>query len=327
MKNFNSILCVLDPQHDCNSALQRAVTMAANNQSDLTVLGVMDLVTAGIGMPSGGPISKELQSSAIQSYLGKLEEFAAPYRGQVSIQLAIRQGTGFIEIIRQVLDKDHDLVIKCTESRSWWNRLLTSDDMNLLRQCPCPVWLVKQNSAKSCRRILAAVDVKDDYPSGEMESRHALNLKILELSCSLALSEFAELHVVHVWHAIGESAMRGGLLRTPEKKVNEYVESVRERDRKNLDLLLHEVTQKLGKEVMNYTSPKMHIVKGWAREEIPKLATELSTDTLVMGTVGRIGVPGFIMGNTAETILSQINCSVIAIKPPGFKTDVTPEEN
>jgi nucleotide-binding universal stress UspA family protein len=45
-----------------------------------------------------------------------------------------------------------------------------------------------------------------------------------------------------------------------------------------------------------------------------------------MGTVARTGVRGFIMGNTAETILEQIVCSVLAIKPPGFVTPVTLEE-
>jgi nucleotide-binding universal stress UspA family protein len=42
-----------------------------------------------------------------------------------------------------------------------------------------------------------------------------------------------------------------------------------------------------------------------------------------MGTVARTGIPGFIMGNTAETILNQIDASVLAIKPPGFGTPVT----
>jgi hypothetical protein len=36
--------------------------------------------------------------------------------------------------------------------------------------------------------------------------------------------------------------------------------------------------------------------------------------------------PGFIIGNTAETILNQIDCSVLAIKPSGFATAVTLEE-
>jgi nucleotide-binding universal stress UspA family protein len=42
-----------------------------------------------------------------------------------------------------------------------------------------------------------------------------------------------------------------------------------------------------------------------------------------MGTVARTGISGFLMGNTAETILNQIDCSVLAIKPPDFQTPVT----
>jgi nucleotide-binding universal stress UspA family protein len=45
-----------------------------------------------------------------------------------------------------------------------------------------------------------------------------------------------------------------------------------------------------------------------------------------MGTVARTGISGFVMGNTAETILSQIDCSVLAIKPPGFETPVAPRD-
>lgn len=32
-----------------------------------------------------------------------------------------------------------------------------------------------------------------------------------------------------------------------------------------------------------------------------------------------------VMGNTAETILNQLECSVLVIKPPGFVTPVTLE--
>jgi nucleotide-binding universal stress UspA family protein len=44
-----------------------------------------------------------------------------------------------------------------------------------------------------------------------------------------------------------------------------------------------------------------------------------------MGTVARTGIRGFFMGNTAETILEQIDCSVLAIKPEGFATPVSVE--
>jgi nucleotide-binding universal stress UspA family protein len=56
--------------------------------------------------------------------------------------------------------------------------------------------------------------------------------------------------------------------------------------------------------------------------KIPALARKLGVDLVVMGTVGRGGIPGLLMGNTAEAILQQVDCSVLAIKPPGFVTSV-----
>ncbi len=56
------------------------------------------------------------------------------------------------------------------------------------------------------------------------------------------------------------------------------------------------------------------------------IAKRIEADLIVMGTVARTGVPGLIMGNSAETILSQIDCSVLAIKPPGFVSPIRAED-
>jgi nucleotide-binding universal stress UspA family protein len=42
--------------------------------------------------------------------------------------------------------------------------------------------------------------------------------------------------------------------------------------------------------------------------------------------VARTGIPGLIIGNTAESVLSKIDCSVLAVKPPNFITPVTLED-
>ena len=39
-----------------------------------------------------------------------------------------------------------------------------------------------------------------------------------------------------------------------------------------------------------------------------------------MGTVGRLGIPGLFIGNTAEEIFQTTKCSVLAVKPDGFKS-------
>ncbi len=205
------------------------------------------------------------------------------------------------------------------------DRLFGSEDLHLLRKCPCPVWLIKSQAPKAYRRILAAVDVDDAYRPQELESRRALSRQILEIASSLALAEFADLHIVYVWDAYGESAMRSAFMLTPEEEVIAYVESARQQHARSLDVLLNAVANGESGNALAYLKPQKHLVKGWAGEEIPVLAKQIEAD-VVMGTVARTGVPGFIMGNTAETILNQLDCSVLAIKPPGFVTPVTLEE-
>ena len=262
----------------------------------------------------------------VNARMQALETLIDPYRQQIPIKTNVRCGTRFLEVIRQVLSDGHDLVIDTPEKLAWLDRLFGSDDMNLLRECPCPVWLVKPQMEKSYRRILAAVDVDDAYPPAELKSRHVLNQQILEMATSLALSDFAELHVVHAWQAIGESTMGGAFMRTPKAEIVAYVEQIRHRHETSLNELMRGVTGTLGKDAAEYIKPRTHLVKGSARKEIPVLAKQLAADVIVMGTVARTGIPGFIMGNTAETILNQIDCSVLAIKPPGFVTPVTLED-
>lgn len=45
-----------------------------------------------------------------------------------------------------------------------------------------------------------------------------------------------------------------------------------------------------------------------------------------MGTVCRTGLSGFFIGNTAEKILDEVHCSVLTVKPDGFQSPITWEE-
>ena len=106
----------------------------------------------------------------------------------------------------------------------------------------------------------------------------------------------------------------------------EYVEGMRRQHAEALDSLMRKVAKSELGDALNYLKPHKHLERGWARKVIPALARRIDADLIVMGTVVRTGVPGFIMGNTAETILNQIDCSVLAIKPDGFVTPITLED-
>jgi len=323
MQRFKNILCVTAPDSANVTALKRAVALADNNQARLTVVEVIDEIPPNTKLLERVLSPEDLQASMVVEHQKRLEKQVALWGKNIEIQTRVLVGIPFLEIIREVLRNGCDLVIKAAESGGLLDQVFGSDDMHLLRKCPCPVWLVKSKSPKVYRRILAAVDVDDFYPPDELTTRHQLNLQILEMASSLALSEFAELHVVHVWDAIGESLINVVFNDTPEEKIAAYVVQVRQQNVANMDRLIRAVTSHIGQDAMGYLKPQTHLIKGTPRKEVPAFAEEIKTDLVVMGTVARTGIPGFIMGNTAETILHQLDCSILAIKPPGFVTLVT----
>ena len=70
---------------------------------------------------------------------------------------------------------------------------------------------------------------------------------------------------------------------------------------------------------------RAHVEEGRAAHVVTETAKRLEADLIVMGTVARTGIPGLIIGNTAEDVLSAAHCSVLAVKPPDFRTPVTLE--
>lgn len=67
----------------------------------------------------------------------------------------------------------------------------------------------------------------------------------------------------------------------------------------------------------------VHHQRGTPAVGIAELTRDLQIDIVVMGTVARVRISGFIIGNTAENILSQGSCSVLTLKPHGFVSPVS----
>ncbi|MBS3756868.1 MAG: universal stress protein [Desulfobacterales bacterium] len=320
MKRFKNIIYVNEPTVDQTSAVGRAVSLAENNQADLSIVDVIptQVVMAGVGLPPVGPISKDVRTAIESDHRKAMESMVQVYKERLQIRLKVLVGKTYLEAIRAVLKNEYDLLIKPAENPIWTNRLFGSDDLHLLRKCPCPVWLMKPSEKPSYSSILAAVDFD---PLNPLQSEHNLNREILELAASLAHSDFASLHIAHAWEAPAEKILmsRGEI---SLDGLASYVRREHEHHRRELYRLGEKLRSWIGKEAYDYLSPGFHLPKGQAKKAVPLLAARLQADIIVMGTVARTGISGLIIGNTAETILDQLTCSVLAIKPPGFKTPV-----
>ncbi len=320
MKRFNNILCVVTPETGHKPALERAATLTENNQANLTIVDVVESVTADIRMPGNNPVFVDLQTAIVNARKQELDSLIEPYRQRINIQTRVLIGTPFLEIIREILRNGCDLVIKSAETQDWQDRLFSSDDMHLLRKCPCPVWIMLPEEKSNYSRVMAAVDF-DSWQ--EDAGENDLNRLILELASSIVLSDFAELHVIHAWEPITESLIRVFSSDLSEAQVAANVNREQRERQARLERLTGRLRNWIGAEAYDYLSPQLHLRQGNARTEIPAQARQVDADLVVMGTVARTGLAGLFMGNTAETILNQINCAVLAVKPPGFVTPVT----
>ncbi len=320
MKRFKNMLFVTDPELKCADTFARAVAMAEHNQAQLTVISILEDLPAEYSRNIINVSMAELRRSIIDNLSLQLEKLVAPARKNIQVKTGVLMGQPFLELIREVLREKVDLVIKTAEQGGIADRFFGSADLHLLRKCPCPVLLMKSTKRGRFHKILTAVDFE---PFENKPAEDALNRQILKMSTSLALSELCELHIIHVWYPYGEGSLRAGFAQESESKVDAYVDEVRTEHKKLLEKLLTEFDNKAGVEAVDYLKPKVHLIKGIAKNVIPEVVKEFQIDLVMMGTVGRTGIPGFIMGNTAETILNQIDCSVFAIKPEGFITPVT----
>jgi nucleotide-binding universal stress UspA family protein len=158
---------------------------------------------------------------------------------------------------------------------------------------------------------MAAVD-----PDPADKKRNLLNNRIMELATSMSRLEGSELHVVHAWILYGEQMLRGhvGLSKS-------QVERLARDTRKTHKSLVVELIERFAPETPN---KRIHLLKGKAETLIPLLAKRKRIELIVMGTVCRTGIKGFFIGNTAEKVLQQVDCSVLTVKPDGFVTPIKP---
>ncbi len=324
MIQIKNILCVIELDKNSEATLKQAVKLAKDHQAKLTVASVLEMTGA---LHSFFKNKQEISEKLKDLTANKRDEIQAlikKHGAKMSIEIELYTGIGFIEIVKNVIKNSFDLVVKCADDIDWLPRLFASEDMQLLRKCPCPVLMLKPGAKDVFQNVLATVDVNDDFIElDETRVQSQLNKKVLQYSALFSVSESTNLHIGSVWKAYGEDFLRSGAFtHLPDEKVDVYSEQARRECSYKLDTLVRELNSLVGKDTVDYLNPKSHLVKGEPSQEIPLLIKKYDVDLIVMGTVARTGISGFIIGNTAESILEQVHCSVLAIKPDGFETTI-----
>lgn len=309
MRRFQDILYATRGVSDETDSLKQALSLARNNGATLHVVAFGPTLPRTLAEYQSGyetSLADRIKASvaAAQAAL-KMD----PADVQVSVEVECGD-TSAAHIVRRVLRNAHDLLIKQpepSEGRGGFRAL----DMQLLRLCPCPVWLARPISRpRNEIRVAVAVDAQSAEPAGR-----DLALQLLRLSRALADTCDGELRVVSCWNFELEDHLRHSpWMRVPEASVAAIVSAA---DREH-QTALEQLIQSAG------SDDRLHIhrIRGRPESEIPRFVESLDIDVLVMGTVARTGIAGFGIGNTAENVFSEIKCSLLALKPHGFVSPV-----
>ncbi|MDI9817612.1 MULTISPECIES: universal stress protein [unclassified Legionella] len=309
MQRFHNILFVSHGIKDEQESLKQAIKLSHNNQAQLSIL---------IVCPPFPDNLQEYQASYEESLIDRINKAIKAAKAELNyskkkldIKIEVESGsTPDIRIIRHIIRQKHDLLIKEIESVDN-QKGFKALDMELLRKCPSPVLLYRPfKHSQEEARVGVAIDPNADEPAA-----HDLAVNLLELSYSLMQNHAEPLHIISCWNFIFESYLRDNVwVKTSREELDKIIANEKASYARILNQLIEEAS----------IGEKYHInqLKGDPQELIPSFITDKEIDILVMGTVARTGISGFIIGNTAENILQKIDCSLLALKPQGFVSPV-----
>jgi nucleotide-binding universal stress UspA family protein len=213
------------------------------------------------------------------------------------------------KLIAQVIEEEHDLLVRDASPEHGDSRSAFGDvDHQLVRHCPCPVWLLREERHQaSSGQVLIAVDAILEDPI-----HRDLNKRLIRYGRALARSFGAELHILHVWDFDSTGCLRGSV------EQSKYV-----RFRSSAKQAAEEKMRKFSSEMsLSANEATIHILEGTPGKEIARYCDEHDISSLVIGSVGRAGLSGYLIGNTAERVMRTIECSVLVVNPTQVQSPI-----
>ncbi|MDV5168314.1 universal stress protein [Photobacterium rosenbergii] len=308
--SFRHLLLPVAPDQPLGDAFQEVLQIADSQSAKVTLVSVIEKLDelkeiARYSSKVMGLLDEATKTSR-QTLEGHVQLLKAKYP-KITFSVLVRLGIPFVEIIKAADELQASMIVIDTHRQNKTEACQRgSTTRHLMRKSALPIW--SSNSHQSpISRVAVAVDVSS-------EEQLAFNEKILSLALEVCASTGAELTLLHAWHVDLKGFFR---------KWGNY----RDLD---IDLISKEMrldrAERLKSLLAQHTdSPvrqQIKLLEGDAKEAIPRMVKEKSIDMVIMGSQSRSGIAGFLMGNTAESMLDKLTCSVLTLKPDAFHSPV-----
>jgi universal stress protein E len=204
----------------------------------------------------------------------------------------------FEAILHEITQSHFDMVIKATHKHDKLQSFIfTPTDWHLMRKSHVPVLMVKEHPWPENGNIVAAIN------AGASDDEHTI---LNERICQTA-QNFTELlkGKSHLVNAFPRPPLNIAI-EIPEFDPNDYTETLK----KNHQCELEKMASKY-----HIDSQRCHAEEGHAEDVLPQIADNLDAELLIIGNVGREGLSAAFVGNTAESIIDNVNCDVLSLRP------------
>jgi len=145
MIDLKIIMAATDFSKYSRHAFLYAESMAKEYKAKLVIIHVVeDKLPTFVSEYSGVPLEAIVESQEKKAW-GELRAFAkSEVEASINVELMVRRGTPYVEIIKVAREKQVDLIVIATHGRNMLSHtLFGSTAERVVRKAPCPVLSVK----------------------------------------------------------------------------------------------------------------------------------------------------------------------------------------
>ena len=298
---FHKILVPLDGSPLAERALEPALRLAQDNQSELLLLSIPFAKHLFVEDPIGYKVispetSIETTRAELSAYLHRLIETRTP--SEAVLYSRIRYGDEASVIVDTAVTEEIDLIVMSTHGFTGLSRwFLGSVTEKVLRSAPCPVLVIRDN--KPVSHVLITLD-------GSQLSEQAL-----APGFALAHCYDADVTLLRVKQ---DEILDPNLV----TELEAYEQGLGNRAKDDFNFRSDHYLAQLAEQYGHLSRKHVQTiaVTGPVAAEILEAIEAEAIDVVVMSTHGRTGLRRWVYGSITEKVMRQATCSMLITRPP-----------
>ncbi|HEY0682220.1 MAG TPA: universal stress protein [Steroidobacter sp.] len=303
------LVAVRTLDRSARSVLRKAASLAKLYDAPLRLVHVLAIPQGALAR--AGATVRQAAQADLDNRTERLQTLASrtELRG-LDVSIAVRCDYPVQDaLVREALDCHARLLVMETRGQGRLARLFLSNiDWDLIRNCPCPLWLSKSEKFNPRAPVIAAVD-----PLHAHAKPAKLDDRIVAQAIEAAGARPDKVVLCHAFEL-----PQGAIVDTP---IEAYWIAMSEQEQQAHEQNLKRAIGRLQKKA-DIPAENSALVRGDPAVQLPRLAKKHAAAVVVMGAVSRRGLKRVFIGNTAERLIDKISCDVLVVKPRGFKTPV-----